>query len=277
MDKVFTNINELLKFNHKTVADFEGREYLRGKCPDCPPGKSPALSIHKSLIFARCFRCSKLFINKGMHYEDIICGTLGGEVECPSICGVTHVPNPMIEILYEKVPKEGIEYLVNRNKYVTDWTKYRLGYDESSVFIPYYYMDRFIFYQLRYYTGDRRYNMPSLPSPLYLPHEWDITLPTIICEGPFDAIALDTTVGDLFNIVAVIGKELTKYKLRILSNLSTSNYYVMLDEYELSEDLINKNKYLDDARVIYSDGPDPEELLNSMGLEKFRQYIIDHT
>lgn len=277
MDKIILDINSLLEYNNKSVNDFEGKEYLRCKCPNCPEGKSPALSIHKSLKFARCFRCGTLFINQGLHYEQLKDDLFSLEREDKNICGVGKFPDSSITMLFDNVPMEGNEYLRSRNPHVTNWTKYHLGYDDNSIFIPYYYMNKLIFYQVRYMSGARRYNMPSLPSPLYFPHEWDMTLPTIICEGPFDAIALDCAVGDKFNIVGLVGKELTNYKKRLLNNLSTPKYYIMLDEYELSKHLKEKNYNLRNAEIIYTDGPDPEELLNAMGRESFIEYIEERT
>lgn len=269
----YIDIKSLMDFNKYTQKDFIGKEYLRGRCPDCPSGKSPALSIHKSLKYAKCFRCDSIFINLGMHHEEIMDILLNTEAEESSLCGIKKCPDPMVELFYDKVSPSGTEYLRNRNPFVQDWTKYNLGYDDKSIFIPYYYMGRMIFYQIRYMEGERRYNMPSLPSPIYLPHEWNIFLPTIICEGPFDAIALDCSVGDKFNIIGLVGKELTAYKCQLISHLSTPKYYIMLDEEVLSNRLRYRNRLLSDATIIPTSGPDPEEVLLTLGMDGFRDYI----
>lgn len=275
MEKQYIDIKrEFLDFNHKTMNDFEDKEYLRCKCPFCPDYKSPALSIHKSLNFAVCFRCGTLFINKGLPKEEVQETILNLTQEDVSISGITKTPSQLLIGLYDELSPEGNEYLRARNPFVKDWTKYKLRQAENEIFIPYYYLGKFIFYQIRYLSGDRRYNMPSLPSPIYIPSEWDICKDTIICEGPFDAIALDCSVGDRFNIVGVVGKELTKYKRQLLGNLSTRRYFIMLDDYPLSTKIA---KGVRNSKIIPTSGPDPEEMLCSMGLDKFRRYILDNT
>ena len=71
--------------------------------------------------------------------------------------------------------------------------------------------------------------------------------------------------------MGLVGKELTKYKLNLLSNLSTGGYHIMLDEEILSKKL---QRQLPGSDIIYTEGPDPEELLDSMEKEKFRDYVI---
>lgn len=273
MEKVYIDINELLEFNNKSFKDFGDKEFLRCRCPNCPSVKAPALSIHKSLNFGVCFRCGILYLNKGIHKSKLNDGLSNLIINSPiSFTGITRVPDKLIMELYDRVPPEGNEYLRGRNPFVRDWTVYDLRYAENEIFIPYYYMDRFIFYQIRYMSGDRRYNMPSLPSPIYIPGgEWDISKDTLICEGPFDAMALHCSVGDLFNIVALVGKEVTKYKSQLLSYLSTGGYHIMLDEEILSKKI---QKSLPGSTVIHTDGPDPEELLDQLGLEEFRKYVL---
>lgn len=274
MDKEYIDLDSLLEFNHYTRKDFGDKKFLRGKCPECPPEKLGALSIHRSMRWARCFRCDKIFIAKGLHIDEIKNELAEEQETTVSASGIVKLANPMIQKLYKPVPKEGIEYLRNRNPLVDDWTRYKLGYDETSIFIPYYYMGELIFYQIRYMKGARRYNMPSIPSPIYIAREWDYTKPTIISEGPFDVIANDNAVGDEFNIVGLVGKSLSQYKLQLLENLSTPQYYIMLDETELSEKIQSK---LYGSRIIPTFGPDPEELEVQMGLEEYRKYIKENT
>lgn len=275
MNKLYIDIKkELLDYNNKSITDFEDKEFLRCKCPYCPPYKSPALSIHKSLNFAVCFRCGTLFINKGIHKDELIDSLVNIKTDSINLSNIKDTPSDLLFDLYDKVPPEGDDYLTGRNSYVKDWTKYRLGHSDNEIFIPYFYLNNFIFYQIRYKSGDRRYNMPRLPSPIYIPSEWDIGKSTIICEGPFDAIALDCSVGDKFNIVALVGKEITTYKKRLLDNLSTNKYYIMLDESVLSSKIKGK---LENSSIIPTYGDDPEELLNSMGIDEFRNYIDTYT
>lgn len=277
MEKVRVKISELLDFNGvgTNIFSHSDKQFLRCKCPNCEVGKSPALSIHKSLGFAVCFRCGIMYVNQGMVYEDIKESLIHlNEPSKTSLLGVLATPNRMIELMYDEVPKEGTPYLSNRNPFVEDWREYGLKYDETSIYIPYYYFNELIYYQLRYTDGGtQRYTMPSLPSPLYIPiKQWDMMKPTIICEGPFDAIAICSVTRD-FNVVGLVGKEVTRYKKRLLSNLSTPHIYLMLDKTHLSRKI--RGFLIDeyDVSIIPMDGRDPEELLVDLGKDEFLKYL----
>ena len=277
MDKLRMKISELLEFNGLNVDVFShtDKQFLRCKCPQCEKGKSPALSIHRSLGFAVCFRCGVMYINQGMIYEEIRDSLISlNEPSKASLLGVAKTPNRMIEMMYTEVPKEGTPYLTGRNPLVGDWRVYGLMYDETSIYIPYYYFNELIYYQIRYTDGNpQRYNMPSLPSPIYIPsRSWDMMKPTIICEGPFDAIAIHSATND-FNVVGLVGKEVTSYKKRLLSNLSTPHYYLMLDKTQLSAKLKKDLSRYYDVSIIPMDGRDPEELLADLGQNEFVEYI----
>ena len=154
MEKIQIDLNELLEFNHKTFRDFGDRNFLRCRCPSCPPDKPPALSIHRSLDFAVCFRCGIVYMNTGLHKSNLSDGLLDLVEDSPiSFTGIRQRPSEVIMELYDRVPPEGNEYLRKRNPFVEDWTVYKLGVADNEIFIPYFYLGNFIFYQIRYMSG----------------------------------------------------------------------------------------------------------------------------
>ena len=138
-----------------------------------------------------------------------------------------------------------------------------------------------VFFQIRRYNPRGFYNPKDIDAPLFIPRErWYQDVPTIVCEGPFDAIALDCVRQNLkmtFNICALGGKVITSYRLTLLKLLGVSSMLVCLDETELSvafKESVKGEFY--PVVPIKADGRDPEEMLVQFGIDKYSEYIKNY-
>ena len=91
-------------------------------------------------------------------------------------------------------------------------------------------------------------------------------LPIILCEGPFDALAIKR------NVIPLLGKNIQKSLKKKLVKSEVQKIYIALDKDAIKqaltfcEELINEGK---EVYLVEMDGKDPSE----MGFEKFTNLI----
>lgn len=282
----YLGLEQLVKSQIKNWDSYPKDAKYRVKCPNCDVNKTPALSILRDFHAGICFRCEVLYIN------DVLLSKLDtvGKRNClEDLKEFVGDKDKLIEInktildLYES--PENNEFLKTRNPFVKDWSYYGIRQGTKEVITPYFMFDDLVYYQIRQYDPRGFFNPKQVSAPLYIPSDvntepgkWYQDCPTIICEGPFDAIALDCSRQYLkkrFNIVALGGKVMTDYREQLLKTLGVSKLFIFLDEFELSNKLGADMKYNfgNDITIIPSNGPDPEEVLRGMGLENFSNWI----
>lgn len=251
---------------------------FRCKCPHCAEGKSPALSILGNLKVGICFRCEILFVNDETRAK-LTTNDILESLELfkdDKNSQLTELSKEIFD-LFDKV--ENNEFLNKRNPYVKDWNIYGIKQGDKEVITPYYIFGKLVYYQIRRYDPRGFHNPKNIEAPLFLPRgEWRSDEPTIIVEGPFDAIAMDcvrTYSGRYFNIAALGGKVMTAYRLNLLKLLGTQLILVCLDETELSQKLKDSiYSEFERIKVLRADGRDPEEMLRDFGIQQYSEYVI---
>ena len=166
-------------------------------------------------------------------------------------------------------------YLKNRKVTEDDILKYDIGYCGSGeyakmIIIPSYNSDG----SLNFFTGRsfdekpyRKYKNPEvsrdvIPFELFI--NWD--LPLIICEGPFDAMAIKR------NAIPLLGKNLQQSLMKKIVTSTVKKIYIALDtdamkqSLDFAEDFINQGK---EVYMVDLEGKDPSE----MGFTNFTNLI----
>lgn len=168
--------------------------------------------------------------------------------------------------------KQAINYLYTRNLGREDIVKYNLGYCETGkyankIIVPSYDANGLLnFFTARSYEKDpvRKYDAPICNKNEIIGFEntinWNI--PVILCEGPFDALAIKR------NVVPLFGKIIPTALKAKLSEIKVKTVYLALDQDALkqtlkyAEELLNLGK---EVYIVELDGKDPSEI----GFEHF--------
>jgi len=173
------------------------------------------------------------------------------------------------------IAKKAYNYLRNRNITKLDILKYNLGYCEygrykNMIIIPSYNGEG----ELNYFTSrsfDKeayiKYRNPDcsrdiIPFELFI--NWDV--PVILCEGPFDAMAIKR------NAIPLLGKNIQQSLLKKLVQSKVQKVYISLDTDALKQSLKHCEYLINQGKEVYLvelDGKDPSE----MGFNHFFQLI----
>jgi len=173
------------------------------------------------------------------------------------------------------VAKHAFSYLKKRNISKQDILKYNIGYCDSGrynnmVIIPSYDNNG----KLNYFTGRSfekdpfiKYRNPEtsrdiIPFELFI--NWD--LPIIICEGPFDAIAIKR------NVIPLLGKNIQPALMKKIVESKVQKIYIALDNDAIKQALGFCQRLLDIGKEVYlveMEGKDPSE----MGFENFTKLV----
>jgi DNA primase len=171
--------------------------------------------------------------------------------------------------------KHAISYLKRRQITLDDITKYNIGYCDNGqyancIVIPSYDKDG----KLNYFTARNfnknssvKYKNPDISRDI-IPFELFINwnLPIILCEGPFDALAIKR------NVIPLLGKNIQKSLKKKLTKSEVQKIYIALDKDAIKqalsfcEELINEGK---EVYLVEMDGKDPSD----MGFENFTNLI----
>ena len=173
--------------------------------------------------------------------------------------------------------RHALAYLKSRNITEEDILKYNIGYCESGpyknmVIIPSYDADG----RLNYFTGRSfekepkiKYKNPSvsrdiIPFELFI--NWDI--PFILCEGPFDAIAIKR------NVIPLLGKNIQSKLMKKIVMSSVDKIYIALDKDAQKQALSFCEKLMNEGKEVYlvdMKDKDPSE----MGFKNFINLISE--
>lgn len=173
------------------------------------------------------------------------------------------------------ISRQALVYLKKRNITQQDILKYNIGYCNSGqynnmIVIPSYDSTG----KLNYFTARSfepnpytKYRNPEtsrdiIPFELFI--NWD--LPIILCEGPFDAMAIKR------NVVPLFGKSIQPSLMKKLVESKVQKIYIALDNDAIKQALKFCEQLLDVGKEVYLvelQGKDPSEL----GFENFTKLI----
>ena len=173
------------------------------------------------------------------------------------------------------ISKHALSYLKDRDITKQDILKYNIGYCDSGqyakmIVIPSYDANgKLNYYTARSFEKDpyTKYRNPEtsrdiIPFELFI--NWD--LPIILCEGPFDAMAIKR------NAVPLFGKNIQSSLMKKLVESKVQKIYIALDNDAVKQALKFCEQLLDVGKEIYLvelQGKDPSE----MGFEHFTKLI----
>ena len=173
------------------------------------------------------------------------------------------------------ISKHASAYLKRRNISEDDILKYNIGYCEygpyaDRVVIPSYDSSgKLNYFTSRTFKEDtfQTYKNPDTSRniiPFEMLINWD--LPIILCEGPFDAIAIKR------NAIPLLGKNIQSNLMKKLVSSKVKKIYIALDTdafnqaLKFCEELLNEGK---EVYLVELPGKDPSE----MGFEQFTNLI----
>jgi DNA primase len=274
----------------------QGKQTARGNrafhCPLCNHSK-PKLEINftdnkKGYHPWHCWVCNKkgrylltLFKKVNTSFENFqelkSLVKIGSEVEDVIIKTLVKLPNEFLPILESKdiIAKHALAYLKNRNITKDDIEKYNIGYCEKGkyakmIIIP-SYDDKG---NLNYFTGRSfekdpyiKYKNPEVSRDI-IPNEHLInwSLPLVICEGMFDAMAIKR------NAIPLLGKNIQSALMKKIVTSTIKKIYVALDKDAQKQSLDFCKKFMDEGKEVYLielKDKDPSE----MGFKQFTNLI----
>ena len=279
-------VNELLVNLVNTVLG-TGKRTARGNqsyhCPFCNHHK-PKLEVNftenkKGYNPWHCWVCGKkgktikgLFKSLEVSSEKFIelskLVETGSEVE--EVIVQTHVElpkefKPIIGDL-DLTSKKAYNYLRKRNITKDDILKYNLGYCDfgryaNMIIIPSYDKDGTLnYFTARSFEKDPfiKYRNPDcsrdiIPFELFI--NWDS--PLILCEGPFDAMAIKR------NAIPLLGKNIQSNLLKKIVQSTVEKVYIALDTDAMKQALKHCEYLLNQGKEVYLvelDGKDPSDL-----------------
>jgi DNA primase len=195
-----------------------------------------------------------------------------------------NIQNTNLELPKEYLPilgndnilaKHALTYLKKRNVTEEDMLKYNIGYCEygpyeNMILIPSYSDDgKLNYFTTRSFKKDSfiKYKNPDVSRDI-IPFEnminWD--LPIILCEGPFDAIAIKR------NVIPLLGKNIQPSLMKKLVLSKVNKIYIALDQDAIKQSLNFCETLLNQGKEVYLvelQGKDPSE----MGFKNFTNLI----
>jgi len=171
--------------------------------------------------------------------------------------------------------RHALSYLKKRNISKTDILKYNIGYCASGTYanmivIPSYDNNgKLNYFTARSFEKDPyvKYRNPEVSRDIIafeLFVNWD--LPIILCEGPFDALAIKR------NVIPLFGKNIQPSLMKKLVESKVQKIYIALDTDAMKQALGFCEQLLDIGKEVYLvelQGKDPSE----MGFEHFTKLI----
>lgn len=171
--------------------------------------------------------------------------------------------------------KQAKAYLKSRNIDKDDVEKYNMGYCDRGpyskmIIVPSYDSEG----KLNYFTGRSfekepysKYKNPQasrdiIPFELFI--NWDV--PLIICEGPFDALAIKR------NAIPLFGKNIQTSLMKKIVTSKVKKIYIALDSDAMNRSLKYVEKFMNEGKEVYLvdiEDKDPSDL----GFTEFTKLI----
>ena len=186
---------------------------------------------------------------------------------------------PFIDRPNSLMARHALVYLRNRGVTDDDRIKYHMGYCEEGeyknmIIIPSYDAEG----NLNYFTARsfekepfRKYKNPSVSRDI-IPFEMFInwSSPLVLCEGPFDAIAIKR------NAIPLLGKNIQSNLMKKIVSSKVEKIYIALDSDAIKSSLKFCEKFMNEGKEVHlleMDDKDPSEL----GFRRFTELIQKST
>jgi DNA primase len=199
----------------------------------------------------------------------------GGMYEKSHDINIVELPNEFKQFDDTIISRHALNYLRKRNITQSDIDKYGMGFCEygqyaKMIIIPSYNDSG----NLNYFTARSfekepyiKYRNPEasrdiIPFEMFI--NWD--LPIILCEGPFDAIAIKR------NAIPLFGKNIQPSLMKKIVTSKVQKIYIALDNDALNKALEFCELLLNEGKEVYLvklEGKDPSD----MGFENFTKLI----
>jgi DNA primase len=199
----------------------------------------------------------------------------GSFVEKSITYNILELPKEFKKFDNSIISKHALNYLKKRNITQSDIIKYGMGYCEYGLYskmiiIPSYdTTGKLNYFTARSFEKDPyiKYRNPEtsrdiIPFELFI--NWD--LPIILCEGPFDAMAIKR------NVIPLFGKNIQSSLMKKIVSSKVQKIYIALDNDAINKALEFCETLLDEGKEVYLvelEGKDPSE----MGFEHFTKLI----
>jgi len=186
---------------------------------------------------------------------------------------------PFIDKPTSLMARHALAYLKNRGVTIEDMIKYHMGYCESGeyrnmVIIPSYNSNGNLnYFTARSFEKDpyRKYKNPSVSRDI-VPFEMFINWnsPLVLCEGPFDAIAIKR------NAIPLLGKNIQTNLMKKIVSSKVEKIYIALDSDALKASLRFCETFMNEGKEVHlleMDDKDPSDL----GFKRFTKLIQKST
>ncbi len=186
---------------------------------------------------------------------------------------------PFIDKPTSLMARHALAYLKNRGVTIEDMIKYHMGYCESGeyknmIIIPSYDdKGNLNYFTARSFEKDpyRKYKNPSVSRDI-VPFEMFInwSSPLVLCEGPFDAIAIKR------NAIPLLGKNIQTNLMKKIVSSKVEKIYIALDSDALKSSLKFCEKFMNEGKEVHlleMDDKDPSDL----GFKRFTKLIQKST
>ena len=196
-------------------------------------------------------------------------------IEDITIYNIVELPKEFKHFDSTIISKHALVYLKKRNVTKQDILKYNIGYCEYGLYnkmiiVPSYdYTGKLNYFTARSFEKEPyiKYRNPEvsrdiIPFELFI--NWD--LPIILCEGPFDAMAIKR------NVIPLFGKNIQPSLMKKIVTSKVQKIYIALDNDALKKALEFCELLLNEGKEVYLvelQGKDPSE----MGFESFTKLI----
>ena len=186
---------------------------------------------------------------------------------------------PFIDNPSSLMARHAYAYLKRRGVTKEDMIKYHMGYCESGeyknmVIIPSYdAVGNLNYFTARSFEKEpfRKYKNPSVSRDI-VPFEMFINWnsPLVLCEGPFDAIAIKR------NAIPLLGKNIQTNLMKKIVSSKVEKIYIALDSDAIKSSLKFCEKFMNEGKEVHlleMDDKDPSDL----GFKRFTELIQKST
>lgn len=172
--------------------------------------------------------------------------------------------------------KNAVRYLAKRGLTAHDIKSFKIGYCETGeykqrIVIPSYTDDGKLNYFVtrKYYEGESKYkNADTSKDIIYFEYRINWNLPLVLCEGPFDALAIK------HNVVPLLGKTINQtLKKNILRKLN-NKLYICLDDDAINNAYEIAKTFFDEGIEVYVTKLKTEDA-SDLGYEKVWEHITN--
>ena len=186
---------------------------------------------------------------------------------------------PFIDNPTSLMARHAYAYLKRRGVTQEDMIKYHMGYCENGeyknmIIIPSYDSNGNLnYFTARSFEKDpyRKYKNPSVSRDI-VPFEMFInwSSPLVLCEGPFDAIAIKR------NAIPLLGKNIQTNLMKKIVSSKVEKIYIALDSDAIKSSLKFCEKFMNEGKEVHlleMDDKDPSDL----GFKRFTELIQKST